>query len=57
MPFGLHFLTMMAALSNGAMAHIFPSGGSPLFIFHLNVNYAQTRKSSAMPSVGASSLI
>ena len=46
LPWAVHFLSMMAALSNGAKAKIFPSAGSPLFLFHLNVNYSQTRKSS-----------
>lgn len=46
LPFGMHLLAMMAALSNGAQANMFLSGGSLLFLFHLNVNYAQTRKSS-----------
>ena len=46
LPWGVHFLATLAALSNGATTKIFPSSNSPLFLFHLNVNYAQTRKSS-----------
>ena len=37
---------MTGALSNGAKVKIFPNVSNPLFLFHLNVNYAQTRKSS-----------
>ena len=45
MPYAMHFLSMMCALSNGAKIALFPSSDSPLFQFCLNVNYAQTRKS------------
>ena len=46
LPYVLHFLAMMCALSNGATTTWFPSQTSTLFLAALNVNYAQTRKSS-----------
>ena len=46
LPFASHFLSMMPALTNGAKIKMSPNSASPLFMFHLNVNYAQTRKSS-----------
>ena len=46
LPYALNFLTMMAALSNGARARLFPNADSPLFLVFVNVNYAQVRKSS-----------
>ncbi|CAK0858559.1 unnamed protein product [Prorocentrum cordatum] len=46
MPYAMHFLSMMCALSNGAKIALFPSSDNPLFIFFFNINYAQTRKSS-----------
>ena len=35
MPYAMHFLSMMCALSNGAKIALFPSSDSPLFIFFL----------------------
>ena len=46
LPYVLHCLAMMCAMSNGATATWFPSQTSTLFLAALNVNYAQTRKSS-----------
>ena len=46
LPCALHFLAMMCALANGAKSQWFPNAASPLFIMFINVNYAQTRKSS-----------
>lgn len=45
-PCAMNFLAMMPALTNGARAKLFPNGLSPLFNVFLNINYAQTRKSS-----------
>ena len=33
MPYAMHFLSMMCALSNGAKADLFPHSPSPLFHF------------------------
>ena len=46
LPYALHFLAMMCALSNGAKSEWFPNAPSTLFMMVLNLNYAQTRKSS-----------
>ena len=46
LPYVLHFLAMMCALANGAKSFWFPNAPNPMFIMTLNVNYAQTRKSS-----------
>ena len=46
LPHVLHFLAMMCSLANGAKSSWFPNAPSPLFIFAINVNYTQTRKSS-----------
>lgn len=46
MPYAMHFLSMMCALSNGAKAELFPHSQSPLFHLFFNINYTQTRKSS-----------
>ena len=46
LPYALHFLAMMCSLSNGAKTKWFPSSASTMFMMILNVNYAQTRKSS-----------
>ena len=54
LPFGMHVLTMMASLSNGGSAHVFPRGGSPLLMFHLNVNYAFPEIVGALASLGES---
>ena len=43
-PYALHCLSMMCALVNGARVAVFPTSQSPLVA--INVNYAQTRKSS-----------
>ena len=44
LPWGIPFLASVAALSNGATTKMFPSSKSQLFLLHLDVNYAQTRK-------------
>ncbi|CAK0860829.1 unnamed protein product [Prorocentrum cordatum] len=46
LPYVMHFLAMMCALSNGAKSAWFPHAHSPMFLMVLNVNFAQTRKSS-----------
>ena len=46
LPYVMHFLAMMCSLVNGAKTPWFPSNASPMFLFVLNVNYTQTRKSS-----------
>ncbi|CAK0820661.1 unnamed protein product [Prorocentrum cordatum] len=46
LPYVMHFLAMMCALSNGAKSAWFPRAHSPMFLMVLNVNFAQTRKSS-----------
>ncbi|OLQ15341.1 hypothetical protein AK812_SmicGene385 [Symbiodinium microadriaticum] len=45
-PYTMHLLSMMCPLSNGARVAVFPTSPSPLVAFCVNVNYAQTRKSS-----------
>lgn len=45
-PYALHCLSMMCALVNGARVAVFPTSQSPLTLVAINVNYAQTRKSS-----------
>lgn len=45
-PYALHCLSMMCALVNGARVAVFPTSPSPLTLVAINVNYAQTRKSS-----------
>lgn len=45
-PYALHCLSLMCALANGARGAIFATAPSPLTLVAVNVNYAQTRKSS-----------
>lgn len=45
-PYALHCLSLMCPLVNGARVAIFPTSPSPLTLVAVNVNYAQTRKSS-----------
>ncbi|CAL1140069.1 unnamed protein product [Cladocopium goreaui] len=45
-PYALHCLSLMCALANGARFAIFATAPSPLTLVAVNVNYAQTRKSS-----------
>ena len=45
-PYAVHLLSLMCPLSNGARVAVFPTSPSPLVAFCVNVNYAQTRKSS-----------
>ena len=45
-PYALHCLSLMCALVNGAKVAVFATSPSPLTLVAINVNYAQTRKSS-----------
>lgn len=45
LPVGCAFLALAAAASNGACTYIFGDSPTPLFIWVINTNYPQTRKS------------
>ena len=45
-PYALRPLSVMCALLNGARVAVFATAPSPLTLVAINVNYAQTRKSS-----------
>ena len=45
-PYALHRLSLICPLMNGGRVSVFPTAPSPLTLVAINVNYAQTRKSS-----------
>ena len=44
LPIACAFLALASAASNGALTHLFGDGLTPLFVWFLNNNYPQTRK-------------